>query len=137
MEDSQILNRSKFTLFNDIESKSVEIWPNRENEPLGKTDMLDYPYYQTLVTAIDQQSATAIFDFERINSAINSEAILLITDKAGSIIYLNDNCCKNIGYKHEEIIGKHTRIFKTGLHFNKFYHDLWETLLAGEIWKGK
>jgi diguanylate cyclase (GGDEF)-like protein/PAS domain S-box-containing protein len=137
MEDSQIFNRSKFTLFNDIESKSVEIWPNKETEPLGKTDMLDFPYYQTLVTAIGQQSETAIFDFERINSAINSEAILLITDKAGSIIYLNDNCCKNIGYKHEEIIGKHTRIFKTGLHSNKFYHDLWETLLTGEIWKGE
>jgi diguanylate cyclase (GGDEF)-like protein/PAS domain S-box-containing protein len=125
MEDSQQFDRSKRTL------------SEKETEPLTLSNMIDYPHNQSLSTSAAQNSNSAIFDVHKINSAINSEAILLITDRAGYIIYLNENCCKNVGYKPEEIIGKHTRIFKTGLHSDQFYHDLWKTLLDGETWKGE
>jgi diguanylate cyclase (GGDEF)-like protein/PAS domain S-box-containing protein len=137
MEDSQLFDGSKLNLYNNSKDKYEQNLINKSNEPLILNHLLDYPYNQALLTSTAPRSDSTIFDFNKINSAINSEAILLITDKAGYIIYLNDNCCKNVGYQPEEMIGQHTRIFKTGLHSNQFYQDLWETLLAGEIWKGE
>lgn len=76
-------------------------------------------------------------NLNEINSVIHREALILITDTNGVIVYLNDKCSAALGYQPIELIGKHTRIFKTGIHSSEFYHDLWETLLSGHNWRGE
>jgi diguanylate cyclase (GGDEF)-like protein/PAS domain S-box-containing protein len=76
-------------------------------------------------------------DFEKINTVVNREALILITNIKGEIIYLNDKCASSLGYEPKEIIGKHTRIFNTGIHSKAYYSNLWDTLLSGGIWKGE
>jgi PAS domain S-box-containing protein len=41
-----------------------------------------------------------------------------------------------MGYSKEELIGKNSRILKSGIHQEAFYKNLWTTLLSGKPWQG-
>jgi diguanylate cyclase (GGDEF)-like protein/PAS domain S-box-containing protein len=137
MDDSGIFENNFSTLSNDGDDKIGQNLYEKQAKTFAMGYRRDRSSNENMLTSNALQTESADFDIDKIHSAINSEAILLITDKAGFILYLNDNCCRNVGYQQEELIGKHTRIFKTGLHSNEFYQQLWQTLLAGEIWKGE
>lgn len=64
-----------------------------------------------------------------------SPASIEITDINGIIEYVNPKFCETTGYSPEEIIGKHARILKSGKMPPEIYHDLWETISTGRIWK--
>ena len=76
-------------------------------------------------------------NFNKINSIFNKETLILLTDLNGEIIYINDRCSASLGYQRGELMGKHSRILRTEMHSEKFYHDIGQTLLSGEIWKGE
>ena len=61
---------------------------------------------------------------------------IVFTDKNGIIEYVNDTLIKNSGYSREELIGGNPRILKSGYHSAEFYRDLWDTILAGKVWRG-
>jgi PAS domain S-box-containing protein len=61
----------------------------------------------------------------------------LITDFQGTIIYVNSSFEKTTGYKKHEALGKNPSILKSGKHPKSFYAELWNTILAGNIWKGE
>jgi len=65
----------------------------------------------------------------------NTNDWVVITDKDGYIEYANAAVEKISGYKQDEIIGKTPRIFKSGLHDEKFYEMMWEKIKKGEIYK--
>jgi len=58
---------------------------------------------------------------------------VVITDKEGKIIYVNDVVEEISGYKKEEIIGKNPKIFNSGLQPKEFYKELWNIIIKGEI----
>ena len=66
-----------------------------------------------------------------------SPASIVITDAKATIEYVNKHITKITGYSPDELIGKHTRIFKSGYHDNIFYAELWNTILSGKTWKGE
>jgi len=76
-------------------------------------------------------------NWNKINSLIARESLIIISNRNGVIIYVNDKSSSVLGYEPEELIGKHTRIFKTGNHSAEFYHNLWETILSGNVWAGE
>lgn len=76
-------------------------------------------------------------NIEQIVSILFKETLILMTDSKGYITFVNDKCCKTLGYTHDELIGNHTRIFKTGQHPREFYQRLWKTLLKGKTWTGE
>jgi diguanylate cyclase (GGDEF)-like protein/PAS domain S-box-containing protein len=61
----------------------------------------------------------------------NSADWILITDREGTIQYVNKAVEKISGYTKEELIGKNPRIFKSGKHNREFFKELWETILSG------
>ncbi len=65
-----------------------------------------------------------------------SETIIL-TDKEGTIEYVNPAFETVTGYSREEVLGKNPRILKSGFHDEKFYEDLWRTITSGGVWRGK
>jgi PAS domain S-box-containing protein len=77
---------------------------------------------------------------DKINKAlvqlIDSNASILITDKNGSIVFVNDEFCKTSKFSRDELIGKNPRIMNSGVHDSLFFKNLWDTLLSGKIWKG-
>ncbi len=62
---------------------------------------------------------------------------VVITDNRGDIIWVNSSLSKITGYSYEEIIGKNSRIFKSGVHSNSFYKKMWDTISSGKIWSGE
>lgn len=61
---------------------------------------------------------------------------ILVTDRHGVIKYVNPWASKATGYSVKELVGQHTRIFKSGFTDVSVYEDLWQTILAGSVWRG-
>ena len=61
----------------------------------------------------------------------------LITDSQGIISYVNSAFEKTTGYKTHEVLGKNPSILKSGKQPKSFYAELWNTILAGNIWQGE
>ena len=62
---------------------------------------------------------------------------IVITDLAGSIEYVNPWVSTVTGYNAQEILGKNPRVLQAGLTSPKVYQDLWNTLMAGGVWRGE
>ena len=74
----------------------------------------------------------------RLISAVEQvhEAIV-ITDAAGTILFVNPAFEKLTGYTREEALGRNPRILKSGAQGDDFYREMWATLLRGEVWTGQ
>jgi len=62
---------------------------------------------------------------------------IVITDTSGTIQYVNPAFSRITGYSAEEAVGQSTRLLKSDLQDATYYRELWETILAGEIWHGE
>ena len=62
---------------------------------------------------------------------------VVITDSSANIIWVNRAFEQLTGYSSEEVVGKSTRILKSGQTPSETYEDLWRTLLRGEQWSGE
>jgi len=69
--------------------------------------------------------------------ALDSLAIVAITDKSGKIIYANDQFSQISEYPKDELIGQDHRIINSGTHSRSFFKDMWKTILGGDPWKGE
>ncbi len=56
---------------------------------------------------------------------------VVITDRKGTILYVNPAFERTTGYSKTEAIGKNPRIVKSGQHDQRFYQGLWKALLSG------
>jgi diguanylate cyclase (GGDEF)-like protein/PAS domain S-box-containing protein len=68
-----------------------------------------------------------------LESAANG---IVITDRSGTVTWVNPAACRMTGYGEDELVGRHTRILKSGKHPPELYAELWETILRGEVWSG-
>lgn len=78
----------------------------------------------------------AVKKLHDLKYAQDKHSIVSITDKAGTIIEVNDNFCHISGYDRHEIIGKNHRLIKSEHHPKSFYEDLWNTISNGNVWHG-
>jgi two-component system cell cycle sensor histidine kinase/response regulator CckA len=63
---------------------------------------------------------------------------IIITDPTGTIEWINPAFTALTGYTEEEAIGKNPRdLLKSNVQDQKYYKDLWETVLAGKVWHGE
>jgi PAS domain S-box-containing protein len=67
----------------------------------------------------------------------NSPASVVITDKNGTIEYVNPTFSEVTGYCPKEAIGQNPRLLKSGKHPDSFYEDLWTTIVSGNTWRGE
>jgi diguanylate cyclase (GGDEF)-like protein/PAS domain S-box-containing protein len=68
-----------------------------------------------------------------LRSAANG---IVITDRTGTIVWVNPAACAITGYAADELVGSHTRILKSGAHGTEFYAELWQRVTRGETWSG-
>ena len=62
--------------------------------------------------------------------------LVLITNSAGTIEYVNPALERITGYATSELIGCNPRILKSGLQKPVFYKELWNTITEGHPWQG-
>jgi PAS domain S-box-containing protein len=60
---------------------------------------------------------------------------VVITDTHGIIRYVNPAFEELTHYRREEVLGATPRIIKSGKHDQDFYEQLWQTLLAGQVFR--
>jgi diguanylate cyclase (GGDEF)-like protein/PAS domain S-box-containing protein len=56
---------------------------------------------------------------------------VLVTDRAGRIVYANPAFERMTGYAAAELVGRTPALLKSGVHEADFYRSLWAALLAG------
>jgi PAS domain S-box-containing protein len=66
-----------------------------------------------------------------------SPASVVITDLSGNVEYVNKKFTEVTGYTSEEIIGKHTRLLKSGYTPTEEYKKMWETIINKKEWRGE
>jgi len=87
----------------------------------------DLSYYKKTEELISIQTTA-------LNSAYNG---IVITDAAGKIIYVNDSMFRITGYAREDLMHKNVNIFKSNLHPEEFFIEMWKTISSGQTWKGE
>jgi PAS domain S-box-containing protein len=69
--------------------------------------------------------------------ALDTNAIVAVTDLGGRIIDVNENFLAISEYTREELIGKTHKIINSGYHPKEFFANLWRTISKGKLWKGQ
>lgn len=64
-------------------------------------------------------------------------ALVVITNLAGEIEYVNPKFTEVTGYTAHEVMGKNPRFLKSGNQSDEFYRNMWQTILAGNEWTGE
>jgi len=62
---------------------------------------------------------------------------IIITDKDGTIEYVNPAFTSLTGYAAEEVLGQNPRILNSGRQTQVFYEKMWATILRGDVWQVK
>ena len=74
----------------------------------------------------------------RLTAAVEQAAeAIMITGTDGRIEYVNPAFEEITGYSRSEVLGQNPRFMSSGEHSKEFYKALWETILRGDIWKGR
>jgi len=69
-----------------------------------------------------------------LKAAANS---IVITNRNGTIAWTNTAFSASTGYSADEVVGQNPRLLKSGKHDKSFYETLWQTILAGQVWRGE
>ncbi|HEY6181290.1 MAG TPA: response regulator [Terriglobales bacterium] len=73
----------------------------------------------------------------KLGRAVEQSAdVVIITDRAGIIEYVNPAFETVTGYTQSEVLGLTPRILKSGQHPAEFYQQMWQTILAGQVFQG-
>jgi two-component system, cell cycle sensor histidine kinase and response regulator CckA len=72
------------------------------------------------------------------SAALESTAdAVAITERDGTITWVNPAFTRLTGFAADEAIGHKSSLLRSGKHDDAFYGDLWQTILAGEVWDGE
>jgi two-component system sensor histidine kinase/response regulator len=82
------------------------------------------------------QEATG--ELKKVSEAVEQSPVsVVITAKDGTIEYVNPRFSQVTGYSAEEAIGQIPRVLKSDDLPESYYKGLWDTILAGKVWKGE
>ncbi|WP_244926680.1 PAS domain S-box protein [Leptospira wolffii] len=91
----------------------------------------------TRTKEVERDLKSSLKELSDFQTALNAVSIVAITDRAGTIIYVNQNFCNISGYSRDELLGQNHRIINSGYHTKEFFKELWKKIAKGEIWKGE
>lgn len=94
------------------------------------------PAVQLIFRDIGERKKAEVERSRHLKAIEQSAETILITDKDGTIVYVNPAFEKITGYTREEALGRNPRILKSDKHDKAFYEKMWEILASGGVWTG-
>jgi PAS domain S-box-containing protein len=77
-------------------------------------------------------------ELNKLYQAIQQSPVsVIITDRDGTIEYINPKFTEVTGYTQSEAIGRNPRILKSGHTPPERYVELWNTITSGGVWRGE
>jgi len=91
--------------------------------------------YISFQRIIDEAS---YMQYEKLLSSIVNvtKNLILVTNLEGVIVYTNKAFNEKLGYDADELVGKHTRILKSGHQNAMFYKKMWESIISNGYFSG-
>ena len=87
---------------------------------------------------IRRQKIKAEEELRKLSHAVEQSPVsIIVTDRNGTIEYVNPKFTQITGYRADEAIGKTPRILKSGKIPDSEYKRLWETITSGREWHGE
>ena len=93
--------------------------------------------YNQLERTLELSSTESFKELSDLKWAVNNAVIVTTTDIKGNITYVNQNFCNISGYTPDELLGGSHKKINSKHHSKEFFANLWNTILAGEVWKGE
>ena len=127
------IERRQLVLLNGLQSESTRLY-DALIMAVKNRDSLEI--YWFLGREVDPY--TRELDISQSFSIINgSEDGLVIVDEAGKIQAVNPAVSRITGFSQSELMGEHLHAFRSELHDEEFYPDLWRQLLGTGSWTGE
>ncbi len=74
-----------------------------------------------------------LFEYKK---AVDASSIVSITDKNGSITFVNDEFCRISGFERDELIGVSQNIVRHPNMPSEVFGEMWSVILSGAVWNG-
>lgn len=97
-------------------------------------NMEDVTQAQEYVNRLKLLNEELLISDRIISSAVEG---ILITDSKGSILRVNEAFERMSGYHRKELLGSNPRMFKSGLHDEQFYTEMWNSIREKGYWEGE
>lgn len=89
------------------------------------------------ITEANEQLTRAELDARLSATAFQTHNSIVITNKSGHILRVNDAFITLTGYTSEDIVGKTPRVLRSGRHDENFYREMWQTIAGEGLWSGE
>jgi PAS domain S-box-containing protein len=94
------------------------------------------PLVEEVLAAAEKAEALGRSNAE-LREALDSHALVAITNQAGLIIQANDRLCETSGYTRGELLGNTHKLLDSGMHDEMFFNQLKATVRSGRMWHGE
>ena len=94
--------------------------------------------FSVVFHVVGRRSETRTGELRKLSLAVEqSPSVVMITDAAGAIEYVNPRFEEVTGYTAAEVHGRNPRILKSGYMPADYHRNLWRTLQEGRDWHGE
>jgi PAS domain S-box-containing protein len=100
-------------------------------------DPEENPSDEVLIPQTIEKLQAKINESIDFKTALDEHAILSITDSNGIITYVNEKFCIISKYSSSELLGSDYSIVNSDYHSKEFWHEMWDTIRSGKVWKNE
>ena len=144
-EDWLVCEQRHHLLFETLASQAFDLrmiradgslfWARAKASPA--TDGQDAPMCRVILMDINERRLAESGLRQMARAVEQSPASIVITDRAGSIQYVNAYFEHATGYTRAEALGQNPRILKSGLTPPQTYAEMWKVISEGGEWRGE